>query len=161
MIIARADKRCTHHIRKSELPGNGNKTQAIGSEAYIHLLMQTDNPLHTLNENKRHYCWLEINGHEKYFIHENHEIRAYKHLVFLRTFICVIPHFFYSLPPRNFSVWFFLSHGTFMLFVKCAVYWLVSATSAWKTTTTKEPFLYVIHAIYHRKPLKSTGNEFR
>lgn len=25
----------THHIRKSELPGNGNKTQAIGSEACI------------------------------------------------------------------------------------------------------------------------------
>lgn len=56
---------------------------------HVYMPMQTDNALHTLN--KRHYCWLEINGHEKYFIHENHEIRAYKHLVFLRTFICVIP----------------------------------------------------------------------
>lgn len=86
-----------------------------------------------------------INGHKN--------ISFMKITRFVRTNTCflyvlfVCNSTFFTHCPRGMPVFFFFkpTNNASMFMVKCAVYWLVSAISAWikKRTTTKESFLHV------------------
>lgn len=81
-------------------PGNDSTKRSdwIGS-TFTHLLTHT-----------RH-CRTPDQWAQKYFIHENHEIRAYKHLFFFSVIfvlLCVIPHFFLLIALEEFHRVFFL-----------------------------------------------------
>lgn len=154
---------------------NSSKVCGFGSEAHLPLSPYTI------------FCRPDQWAH-KYFIHENHEIRAPVQTLaaFLCALYCVIP-LFYSLPSRNFAVYmvdflfvcFFplslslsrarvrfvwiraLTHGFGKVCGRLVIVSNIRMENNKRIIFTRLFFLLLLQAIHHRKPIKSSGNEFR